>query len=177
MKFDEIEDYITQSLLIVMKDTPFEKITMEKVAQKAGVSRRTIYRYFENKVQILNTIFRNIVKDYAKKIETDLSSQGNVLITSFQFILDNADIFILAYKNNLLDNINEAINQIVKDIVLHQNKDAQNWSKKYFDCYISFTTGGIYRLLYEWLQIGADKDPFEVFEIYKNVIQDLDKKF
>lgn len=109
MKLDEIEDYITKSLLILMKDTPFEKITMEKVAVKAGVSRRTIYRYFDNKLQILDTIFKNIVDNYAKKIKDDLNSQGNVLVTSFEFILDYADVFILAYKNNLLDNITMAI--------------------------------------------------------------------
>ncbi len=177
MKLDEIEEYITKSLLILMKDTPFEKITMEKVAVKAGVSRRTIYRYFDNKLQILDTIFKNIVDNYAKKIKDDLNSQGNVLVTSFEFILDYADVFILAYKNNLLDNITMAIKEVVKDIVLHQNKEAKNWSKKYFDCYISFTTGGIYRLLYEWLKTGSDKNPVEVFDVYKNVIADLDKSF
>lgn len=177
MKLEEIEDYITQSLCILMQNTPFEKITMESISKKAGVSRRTIYRYFDNKMQIIDKIFQKIVQDYAQKIEMELSEQGNTLISSFKFIFDNAEIFVLAYKNNLMDNITLAIKEVVKGIVLQKNAEAKNWSKKYFDCYISFTTGGIYTLLYEWLQSGLDKDPTHVFEIYKNVISDLDKKF
>ena len=177
MKIDEIEQYITDSLLLLMKNTPYEKITMESIAQKAGVSRRTIYRYFNNKSEILDMMFANTVKRYVDKIKDEMSGNGNTLVTSFKFVLDNAEMFVLAYKNNMLSNITNTINEVVKDIVLHRNKNAKNWSKKYFDCYVSFTTGGIYGLLYEWLKTGSDKNPVEIFEVYKNVIADLDKKF
>ena len=177
MKIDEIEQYITQSLLMLMKNTPYEKITMESIEKKAGVSRRTIYRYFSNRSEILDMLFSNTVKHYADKVKFEMSGNGNVLVTSFKFVLDNAELFVLAYKNNLLANITSAINEVVKDIVLHQNSHAKKWSKKYFDCYVSFTTGGIYGLLYEWLRTGSDKNPVEIFEVYKNVIADLDKKF
>ncbi len=177
MKLDEVENYITQSLVLLMKNTPFDKITMEQVAKKAGVSRRTIYRYFDNKGQILDRVFSKIVKNYEIKIKDDLNSSDNVILTSFKFILDNSDVFILAYKNNLLDNITMAIKEVVKEAVLSYNEKAKSWSEKYFNCYISFTTGGIYRLLYEWLETGSNKNPAEVFEVYKNVISDLDKKF
>ena len=60
MKLEEIENYITQSLCILMQNTPFEKITMESISKKAGVSRRTIYRYFDNKMQIIDKIFQKI---------------------------------------------------------------------------------------------------------------------
>lgn len=174
MEKEEIKNYITQSLYLLMKNTSYEKITMDMIANKAGVSRRTIYRYFINKQEILDEFFSQLIESYKGKIN-DRQSISNIILTSFEFIFDNFETFIIAKKNNLLSKITNVIEEVVKKIVAN-NQNTQNWSKDYLDYYTSFVSGGIYLMLYEWFKHDTRKSPNEMFELYKNVISDLDKR-
>ncbi len=176
MEKDEVRGYVTQSLFLLMKNTSYEKITMSLIADKAGVSRRTVYRYFNNKSMILSEYFDNLIFIYKKKLQKNMDEGKNVILSSFEFIFDNSEIFIVAYKNKLLVNILSAIVDIVREIVLYRHQDANNWSSEYTDYYVSFVAGGIYRIFCEWLRKDGNKKPKEIFEIYKNVIADLDKR-
>ncbi len=176
MEKDEVKGYITQSLFLLMKNLPYEKITMSMIANKAGVSRRTVYRYFENKNMVLTEYFDDLISLYRKKLQENIDKGTNVILSSFEFIFENSEIFIIAYKNKLLVNIFSAILDIVREIVLSRHQDAKGWSREYTDYYVSFVAGGIYRIFYEWLKKDGNKKPKEIFEIYKNVIADLDKR-
>ncbi len=175
MEKDEVKAYVMQSLFLLMKNVPYEKVTMSMVANKAGVSRRTVYRYFENKKMILCEYFDNLISLYRKKLQENMD-KGNIVLSSFQFIFDNSEVFIIAYKNGLLGSISSAIVDIVREIVLARHQESKSWSKEYTDYYVSFVAGGIYRIFYEWLKKDSNKKPNEMFEIYKNVISDLDKR-
>ena len=174
MEQNEVKSYITQSLFLLMKNVTYDKITMDMISKKAGVSRRTIYRYFINKQEILNYYFDELIKEYNKQLQNNFSNGSNVLMQSFEFIFNNVNIFLMAYKNGLLINIYNAIEDVVTKIV--KSSQFPIGDKEYEDYYISFTSGGIYRILVEWLKNDGDKSPVQMFEIYKNVISDLDKR-
>ena len=112
MEKDEVKSFITQSLFLLMKSCNYEKITMLMIAKRAGVSRRTVYRYFENKNAILNEYFNDLINVYKRKLEYNIKENKNVILLSFEFIFENSNFFNLAYKNNLLLNIYSAIEDI-----------------------------------------------------------------
>lgn len=176
MEKDEVKSFITQSLFLLMKSCTYEKITMLMIAKRAGVSRRTVYRYFENKNAILNEYFNDLINVYKRKLEYNIKENKNVILLSFEFIFENSNFFKLAYKNNLLLNIYSAIEDIVKEIVSYNNEDLKNWNNEYLDFYVSFVAGGSNKIFDRWLNEDVIKEPNEIFEIYKNVICDLDKR-
>ena len=47
MDAKEVKQYIKQSLFLLMENYDYDKISMNMIAEKAGVSRRTIYRNFD----------------------------------------------------------------------------------------------------------------------------------
>ena len=173
MEKNEIKRYITESLFILMKTMPYEKITIDLISKKAGVSRRTIYRYFNNKQEILDKCFKELIFKYNQKAQTDVIEGKDAILSSFEFIYDNADLFILAYRNNLLENLTTPIQEVVKKIVFSRKADETTWTQEYADYYISFIAGGIYRLIYQWFKNNGDKSPQEIYNIYKSVINDL----
>ena len=51
----------------------FYGLSMKNLAEKSGVSAGTLYRYFENKDDIINALYRHIQEDAASIILKDLS--------------------------------------------------------------------------------------------------------
>jgi AcrR family transcriptional regulator len=45
---------IERALIAVLKQKPFEKITVDDIANQAGIDRSTFYRYFHNKYEALS---------------------------------------------------------------------------------------------------------------------------
>ncbi len=46
---------IERALIEVLRQKPFEKITVDDIAQTAGIDRSTFYRYFHNKYEALSS--------------------------------------------------------------------------------------------------------------------------
>lgn len=52
----------------------FYRVTMDEVAAKAGVSKRTIYRYFTSKDEIIETVLEYFLQSVSQRID-ELSTQ------------------------------------------------------------------------------------------------------
>lgn len=46
-----------------------KRVTVEEICQKAGVSKMTFYRYFQNKVELVRTIRDDLVEDGFRKFD------------------------------------------------------------------------------------------------------------
>ena len=49
----------------LIKDFDFNKISVDMIMKKAGVSRSTFYRYFKDKYEVMNANFKNLLDYYA----------------------------------------------------------------------------------------------------------------
>ena len=48
---------IAEAMKRLMRETPIEKITTDRILENAGVSRRSFYRYFKDKYDLLEWIY------------------------------------------------------------------------------------------------------------------------
>ena len=66
MKYTNKTDYTNQllqdALLNLMAIKPFEKITINNIADEAHVNRSTFYRYYDDKYQLLDRIEDNLIE-------------------------------------------------------------------------------------------------------------------
>lgn len=46
----------------------FKRVTIEEICREADVSKMTFYRFFENKIDLAKTIFRNVAKDGTERL-------------------------------------------------------------------------------------------------------------
>jgi AcrR family transcriptional regulator len=53
----------------LFKHKGFENVTTKEIAEKAGLSRSLIYRYGSSKTEVLEELFRDIVRDHATALE------------------------------------------------------------------------------------------------------------
>jgi AcrR family transcriptional regulator len=98
---------ILEAALVVFKEYGYEKATTKKIAEKAEVSEGTLYNYFENKHDILISLFKIIqertsnnlknLPDYTNDINKLLSARlvsqldPNSTLSIFTLLLHEAD--------------------------------------------------------------------------------------
>jgi AcrR family transcriptional regulator len=78
-------DAIRDAAIEVASETGFAAMTMEKVAERAGVSPSTVYRYFANRDDLLNAI---ITWTYGQTRILPLSSAEDIAAFQEQFMAD-----------------------------------------------------------------------------------------
>ena len=64
-------DYIYQALIELMKQKPYDRITITDITKKAGVSRMAYYRNYQEKDDILIEHFRGIIARTNDRLATE----------------------------------------------------------------------------------------------------------
>lgn len=68
---------IGESLKVLMREHPFEKITIRMITDEAGVIRPTFYNYFCDKYEVLEWIFsENIIEKVKVMFEQGMYTEG-----------------------------------------------------------------------------------------------------
>ncbi|MGU9560630.1 TetR/AcrR family transcriptional regulator, partial [Lactiplantibacillus pentosus] len=62
------KSWLTLSLLELMKEKSFSDITITEIAEKAQLDRRTFYRHFHSKKDILDRYFEQLCSEYSNYI-------------------------------------------------------------------------------------------------------------
>ncbi len=85
---------VLQSSLKLFADKGFDKTTTSDIAKLAGVAEGTVYKHFNNKQNILNSILKPFIKGVIPKAANEFSEELN---------------------NNRFDNLNDFLSYIVRD--------------------------------------------------------------
>lgn len=72
---------IGESLKVLMRDHPFEKITIKMITDEAGVIRPTFYNYFCDKYEVIEWLFNeNIIEKVRSMFEQKMYTEGLKLL-------------------------------------------------------------------------------------------------
>lgn len=157
-----VKDYITTSLLSLLKKKPLDKITITEIIQKAGVSRISFYRNFSSKENILEKYLIKITDKFIE--ETNISFKNDDLktyfITLFTHLSKYKDFTLDLYKSNCL----YLIEMQFKRVFNTRNYDYDKYQKQFY-------IGGIYNIYYYWLTNGFKETPEELSCKLVNLMQ------
>jgi len=155
---------ITEAILALMENTPYEKITISSVIKKAGVARMTFYNHYSSIYDALKDYLQIICSEYLE-VSLETPNIGHFLeyshiLFSLTFFDQYRNYFLTLSKNNLHSIMLEAVNQIMQqNIVL---RHTQNKYAMY--CY----AGGLLNAFLRWEESGKKEDPAEIANlIYK----------
>ncbi|MBX0356812.1 TetR/AcrR family transcriptional regulator [Halobacillus sp. Nhm2S1] len=71
-------DHILNSALSLFAERGFDATTIPMIASDANVGAGTIYRYFENKEVLVNTLFQHYVDLFTKTLEEDYPQEAGI---------------------------------------------------------------------------------------------------
>lgn len=92
--------WITEALLSLMEKQEYKKITVKDIAEKADVVRKTFYRNFESKDDVLNAYISSIISEYTQNIiETEPLTPYTLFLMIFRLCLKYKDFCLTLRKN------------------------------------------------------------------------------
>lgn len=162
---------ITESLLKLMEEKDFNKITITEIIKNADLTRQTFYRNFDSKEDILyeyvNKLFESCFNEIEKIPEKNIRM---ILITYFQYWHKNKDFLLLMTKNKLIHQtmdfyypyMNKHFNQSV--IKFCSNSNSEIDYMKYF------LLGGLIQVKTRWLENDFLETPMELADLVLNSI-------
>ena len=152
------ESLIT-SLILLMKQKPYDKITISELCIKAGVSRTAFYGNFKTKDDLLTLYVLNMNTELINKIGSPFRNDTSLVwyINLFQVIKDNSEILILIFKAGFQKKYLEILNSMVlhnPSIPIEKKYQRLIWS------------GGVENALSYWLLESSLKESVEDIALY-----------
>ncbi|MBR3256038.1 MAG: TetR/AcrR family transcriptional regulator [Clostridia bacterium] len=179
------EEQIVNSARELFKKYGIKKVSMDEIAKDAGVTKKTVYSYFESKADLINYFIKEELNNMKKIVEKYEKKEQDFFEKVHQGLYE-----ILTYKEksfflNLIEKDSEAFNvKILKDSIKNVDKEIKDFIKQILlkakeKGYIEFqnlevTTFLIYKmyfaLMFEW---NDEYKELNDKEIADNILQIL----
>lgn len=164
--------WFVASLLDIMKSKPFNAITIQELSFHAKLDRRTFYRNFSSKEDVLSYHIKSLSEDLTTKLmKEDTLTIPIFLQAFFEIAKENKEFLICLKKNDLLlfllNNFNELL-PIVHSIV--EQKFSGTFMQENIEYIFAFNTGGFWNILIQWIDGNFKQSPEDIAQIVHNLM-------
>lgn len=161
------KQYISEALIALLQVKEYDKITIQDIVDKAGLSRITYYRNFNNKDEIIIYYLEYNTQDFFKTFDFDINQKEwkKYLKLLFEDLLDEKKQMLTRtlVKAGLTHYIKNEIERVLT---------AKNYNQK--DLYNQlFIAGGIFNVCIEWISNGCQQSPEEMANILSGFFENL----
>ena len=164
-----VEEAMAASLKELLGTKPLDKITIQELADGAGVIRATFYNHFRDKYDLVQWILRTELFDPARPLlEIGLYRESVILI--FRNIEKDKDFY-----SRLAAHVSEDLRQIVKRelyLLLYDFFETEATGKRAHAEFLdpqylaSYYANSVEFVIMEWMRLGMPCPPEEMAEIY-----------
>ena len=148
METGYVVDRITDGLLDLMQEKPFEEITVSDIVQRAEVGRASFYRHFDSKEAVMRHHMARLLKEWGREFEAigKLEELGPSLLRHFY---GHRNFYLLLHRCGMSHYLLEAIRNAME---LDNKSDEDVYP-------LSCFAGGLYGLVDEWMRRGMAIPP------------------
>lgn len=175
---EQSRQWLIQSLLDLMGKKEYSNISVSEIAEHAQLSRRTFYRIFNSKEEMLEQYFLAISNEYVSCFDKgSLYSLEEIIVIFFTFCDKHIEFLKLLQKNHLLYYLLEQFNLIlptIHDMVRGEQKIFKTPLEKKISLLAS--AGALWNILSEWLQMEDRPSPEKISQIILTVIERNNKE-
>lgn len=160
------KEKIVEATFRLLEKDSFDQLTLNEVLEEAGVSRRTFYRYFQNKQAILDFYCDTFVENYHSlgEIILEQTSFESVLLITLDYFKANQPKLRLLIINQQFQLLLSKFNDVA--VTIYQSMKApwhvQSDSTKSLDDILYFIVGGYFNIISHWLIETHPRDSTEI---------------
>ena len=149
------------ALVDLMKEKDFDDIQINEICQKSGFNRSTFYRNYNSKMDVLMSKFKEEAKKYQQLVnENKEKTFMYKAIKLFELLRLSHHIFIQMRKAKLDQEMYQEFSSIYQ---VNENYITSKYA-------MTFKTGGVYRVIIEWMENGMIESNQEMAETLMNII-------
>ena len=166
----ERQRHIVDCMMEMLHEERFESITVQALCNRAQIPRKTFYRYFEEKDDVISAMADLIMMEYEKFSgpyrEGDRRTSTRDMEKLFTFWYQNRDMLDLFDRNSLTQRLIERFivvgcNENVGERLIARKED----DREMFHMVIKFSVCGLFALILNWRRRGYAQTPQEMAEI------------
>lgn len=163
---------ILKALLELMERKAYHSISIKELAEYAGLDRKTFYRNFKSKEDVLYLRLHKLCQLYRKELEK-LPQFTLYSITKAYFLIckQDADFFMLLKKNDLLPLALMKFDEYLAELITLFLDDPAYRRKSQYEIY--YQAGGFWNVTIRWLEGGAKESPEEMAQIIGAIMPPL----
>ena len=165
-KTDFTKRCLADALFALMKEKPYEDISIQDIVDKAGFSRMAYYRNFKSINDILDYYLDSYVMDvYTKSNIPHNPSSASDAFRNFLVILSDERIKEIGTVFDKQELMGRIYKNCRNRIIAHSNSDKMYYS--------AFVTGGMIEVYINWVKGGYKETPEQLVEILHAQIDDV----
>lgn len=114
----DTKDRLFCSLICLMKDKNYEDIKIKDILEISQVSRRTFYRHFANKQELLNYYFEKVIDEYLRERQNFAQSESfeEMVAGSLEFWYHKRNVLSILIKHQHFDFFFHQFNRRAKEV-------------------------------------------------------------
>lgn len=150
------KEYIIEALFILLKKHSFNKITVNDICAKAGISRVTYYRHFHSKIDIIKEFLIDVTKKHLIEVINEKKdfTKGELVTSYFETFKEIKDKMLILKRDNLLQIYLTVVTDIFAKLLTEYTKLRIEQSYVF--------SGAIYNCSLWWLDEDCATSPEEM---------------
>ncbi len=146
---------ITEALLSLMHKYPYDEITVKQIILEARLARKTFYRNFTSKDDVLRSLIKRTLRDYFDIVN---NAQGDMLETAFSFADRNRELLMLLGRNGMFHVILQCTNEYLpflrNSLLSEQNPSLPLFDGLDADYLMALNIGAVWNVTALWVHRG-----------------------
>lgn len=161
---------MVQALLVLLSQYDYKEITVTQITQEAKLSRKTFYRLFSDKDEILAAFFEGLFQEcFAQIREQKARHYWDVVQLFFDFWGERKDLLFLLQKSNLLQHVFEQSYQYSMQVFeFVRSKEIADSFSLPLPYLLAYSVGGMHSMLLKWVEKGMNIPSAELISKLKS---------
>lgn len=154
------QELICKAMCALMGELPFEEITVTRICQEAGVGRKTFYRNFQEKEDVVMLMIDYLREEYEAKLEQ--ISPEEAAGYHFRFLSERMEFMLLLYRSGRVPLLTERFSRLLPRVMPRWSTDERE--NAYRTAAVVAGTEAVIRL---WAERGFRETPEELVELHR----------
>ena len=169
--------WLINSLLELMSIKDYHKITIVDIAINADLARRTFYRNFNTKEEVLEAYMHQLCDEYIAYLSNTILSFENIGFAFFSFWQKHIDFLRTLKENHMLYFLLEMFNEYLPSTYQFYKGDKAEYDNDIEKSYaLLFSAGGFWNVLVGWLNSETTLSPQEMSKIVTKALNSFVKE-
>ncbi len=162
---------VETALYELLKKKDYEDISVTELCVAVNMPRKTFYRYFDEKTDVLNSILDRTLLKYGSFFNYDKrKTHKKELEAYFKFWYENRELLEILDKNNLINNLFECVSRFPTNDIINVSKylpdDNDVLRAKIFE----FAIFGLLFEVIKWYKEGFKTDISDMVDIMSRLL-------
>lgn len=168
--------WIMESLIDLMNKKTFQEITISEVASHADLGRRTFYRNFTSKEDVLESYLRDLIEKFIEYLSAYETLTPKICLYQILKLCNDNKIFLAGLnKSKMLGFLLEQWNVLLPTIHQMMIDKIPNFPNQHNETALAYTlafnTGGVWNVVLKWISTDMKQTPEEITTIVMDLIK------